>query len=118
MNRIKKSGFQNRKAKKDKDAAQKAFKSLPEPTYITNISAEEIHKINEELTHHRGYEARSIQSASMANKKKSDAAKARCETLRKKYTNLTHNGKRVSAKFIADAEKMSLSTVYRCLKIK
>lgn len=118
MHTKKKSGFQSRKAKKEKDAAQKAFEDLPTPKYITNISAEEIQKINRDLIYHRDHEARSMQSASTSNKKKSAAAKEKCEALHKKYPNLIHNGKRVSAKFIAEVEGISLSTVYRCLKNK
>lgn len=114
----KKSGYQNKKIRKEKDVAQREFESMTAPNRISDMSRDEIHRINQDLINHTHHQIREMQSTSSANQKKSYAAKIRCEELRKKYPNLTYKGKKISVKFIADAENMSLSTVYRCLQNK
>ena len=114
----KKSGYQNKKSRKEKGATQRKFEAIPAPGYLSNIPRDEIQRINQDLINHIHHQLREMQSASSANQKKSCAAKIRCEELRKKYPNLIYKGKKVSPKFIADAENISLSTVYRCLQNK
>lgn len=112
----KKSGYQNRKAKQEKDAAQRKFESLPTPKYIANIPSEEIEKINRDLIHHKDDYIRNAQSASKANDiRKAKAIKKR-EMVRKKYLIDNNSAKRLSLKVIAANENISISTASRWLK--
>lgn len=112
----KKSGFQNRKAKKEKDVAQRKFESKPIPKYIKNIPREEIEEINRDLTYHKGHYVRSSQSASKANDIRKSEAMEKREKVRKKYLVDGGSNKRPPLKVIAANEKISINTASRWLK--
>lgn len=112
----KKSGYKNRKFKKERDAAEREFASIPIPEYIATIPSEEIEEINQDLIHHKGDYVRNGQSASKANDiRKAEALKKR-EMVRKKYLTDSDLTKRLPLKVIAANENISISTASRWLK--
>jgi hypothetical protein len=100
----KKSGYKNRKSKKERDAAEREFASIPIPEYLTTIPSEEI---NQDLIFHKGDYVRSGQLASKANDiRKAEALKKR-EMVRKKYRTDGNLTKRPPLKVIAANVKMA-----------
>jgi hypothetical protein len=113
----KKSGYQNRQSKKEKDLAQRKFESKLIPEYIANIPNVEIEKINHDLIHHRGDYVRNGQLASKANDiRKAEATKKRAAIREKYLINDDSKTRKLKIEAIAYNENVSISTASRWFK--